>query len=254
MERIRQSNRIIVFILLTATLGLVIVLIVQLQSSATKRDIPQPIHSIHVDGKKIEVPKTMTINGDDVSLEEYRFYFLFQKSKMEAGNPSYFKTGNMEEKNSSLKKNTLNALLGDYAIRQLADKKQLPITAAEKKQIENDMENQLRTLGGKRQYYQALVRANMTEDIYRTLWITTCSYENLCQYYLGNESVPASSFIVGSQLYTSNIPQEQAMGTDSKKQEDQGKQLLEQDLNTTIGDMKIVYAPEYNLINVDTLK
>lgn len=261
MERIRQSNRIVVFILLTATLfGLVIVLIVQLQNNAAKRDIPQPIHSIYVSGKKVEVPKIMTINGNAVSLEEYRFYFLSQKSKMEAGNPNYFQSGNVSEKNSNLKVNTLNALLNDYAIRQLAAEKKLPITTAEKRQIENDMENQIRTLGGKRQYYQALTQANMTDDLYRMQWITTCSYENLCQYYSGagdaNESTTPCA--AGNQLYTSNhSPQQtniQNQNVDSKKQENLGKQLLQKDLSATIDQMKIVYAPEYNLINVDTLK
>jgi hypothetical protein len=87
----------------------------------------------------------MTINGCDITLEEYRYYFLNIKNTFDYGDDSYWDGSSEEdvqEKLDTLKEQVLTYLKNNYAVEKFADENNISLTAEEEKNSEEEFENE----------------------------------------------------------------------------------------------------------------
>ena len=80
-------------------------------SSATASSVTSPVGTLTVDGNVVDVPYVMKINGNEISLDEYRYYYLNLKGKMDGGDDSYW-TDNTEAE-EKLKQTVLDTIKSD---------------------------------------------------------------------------------------------------------------------------------------------
>lgn len=81
----------------------------------------------------------MTINGNDITLEEYRYYFLNIKNTLDYGDNSYWDGSSEEEvqeKHDTLKEQVLTYLRNNYAVQAFAEKNNVSLTEEEEKNAE----------------------------------------------------------------------------------------------------------------------
>lgn len=190
-----------------------------------------------VNGAKVEVPYVLSIDGKNVSLEEYRYYFLNTRCLMDKGDKSYWKedpNGSLQQK---LKIDTLKALKETYAVEFLAEELKLSLSKDELSQIDNDVKNQISTLGGSIQYKQALGENHLTDALYRNLWKINFYCEKLWVYY----------FSKGGEYHNS----------DSSFSEDEINDRYSMQFQSIVSKkaagLTVEFGPEYDIINVDSL-
>ncbi|MEA4987374.1 MAG: hypothetical protein VB095_04895 [Anaerovorax sp.] len=187
--------------------------------------------------KKISIHYVVKIDGKEVSLEEYRYHFLNMKDTTEDGNETYFLNDNDGTLQRRLKSDTMTALKEVYAIEKLAKENHLTLSQQEEEKIDNDIENQVISLGSVSAYKKALQESYMTNDIYRKIWKTTFYYEKLYQHYYPEDKT--------IDYETLQQPSEEEIAKNEIK--------LQAMIAKTADSLIVEYAPEYDLISVDTL-
>ena len=191
-----------------------------------------------VDGVPTEPSYIMTIDGHQISLDEYRFYYFFAKDQMDQGDDSYWNQSDSDRKQQELKNLTMQTLESSYAIREMADQLQLSLTDTERDQIDSDVKNQIATLGGNDNYQKALSKKYLNDRLYRQIWEINFCRQKLWSYY----------FDEGGPLYISD----DAVSNDEKQTS--YSSLFAQMLATARDDLTIQLTPEYELISIDTLQ
>jgi len=187
--------------------------------------------------KKISVHYVMKIDEKDVSLEEYRYHFLNMKKTMEDADESCFINDTDGSSQRRLKSDTLTALKEVYAIEKLAKKNELSLSQQEKEKINNDIKNQVHSLGSISAYKQALQASYMTNDIYQKIWKTTFYYEKLYQYYFPSDK--STDYETHPQLNKDGVIKNEVR--------------LQAMIAETADSLIVEYGPEYDLISVDSL-
>lgn len=116
----------------------------------------------------------MTVNGNDITLEEYRYYFLNLKSSFDYGDDSYWNGSSEEDVQSkldSLKSQVQTYIQNNYAVEAFAADNNVTLTAEEEKETEKNFnddkkeymtENSLDDAG----WQEYLDSMNCTENLY----------------------------------------------------------------------------------------
>jgi len=194
--------------------------------------------TLTVEGTPTEVPYVMTIDGQSVSLDEYRFFYLLTKEQMDQGDENYWNQPDSDQKERELKDHTMQVLKASYAIPAMADQLQLSLTDTEHSLIESDIKNQMETLGGTGKYQKALSEKNLNDCLYRRIWEINFCRQKLWSYY----------FEEGGPLYISD----DALSSDEKQTSYNA--LFRQMLDSACDELTVQLRPEYDLISIDTLK
>lgn len=193
-----------------------------------------------VNGSDVNVPFIATINGKEVSLDEYRYHFLSTKYSMDNGDETYWDDDADGSKLRRLKLEALHAMEETYAVEALAEDLNLSLTNDERSQIESDVKNQISTLGGSEEYTKALSENYLTDQLYRYLWQTNFYCEKLWAYY----------FSPGGPNYNAN--------EDSGMTDDQLEESYQITFKAIVAEavdkLNVELASEYNLITVDSLQ
>lgn len=197
---------------------------------------PDPV-ALTIAGEMLEVPYVLKIDDMEVSLSEYRYYFLNTKLSLDQGNEGYWDEDADGSRERSLKAQTLSALLEAHAIDLLAADHELTLTTDELEQIEVDVQGQINTLGGAKKYKEALDDAYLTDPLYRGIWKTSYHYEKLYQFY----------FSEGGEFHNADTE----VDNNTKEQEYQTK--LQAIISQKADQLAVKYGSEYDLINIDTL-
>lgn len=128
-------------------------------------------------GKPIQVEKIATINGEDISLEEFRYYFLSTKAYYEqmlssmtpvvdsGEQPSIWDTS--PEMLTAVKEEAISAIQFDRVLRQFAADNKIELTAEDKAGIDENVKSSIEQSGGAEEYKKALEDMFMTEALYR---------------------------------------------------------------------------------------
>ena len=106
----------------------------------------------------------MTINGKEVTVEEYRTYYLYLKAQYDSGDDSYWKNNASDKE--TLKVSTLSQLQNRYAIEAILDENNITLTDADQENVDEQLES-LKDYYGAESYQQVLTDNYYTEESYR---------------------------------------------------------------------------------------
>lgn len=115
----------------------------------------------------------MTVNGQKVGEEEYRYFFLSMKKNYESSNSEYFKGSDADSKLASLKEEVDNRVSLYYALLELAKKKNVKLDKEDEKQIDEMMKEHESSQGGKSDFDELLKKNYLTRDLYRKISLET---------------------------------------------------------------------------------
>ena len=122
---------------------------------------------IYVDGEKQEINKLMTINGNDITVEEYRYYFLNNKKDMDEGNAEYWTEH--PEKEQELKDKVLYYLKAHYAIKALADDNGVVLPEKQQEEVNAEIQEYIDQMGGEMNFAMAMSGIYTTPEYYREI-------------------------------------------------------------------------------------
>lgn len=109
----------------------------------------------------------MTIDGEAVSLDLYRYYYYIIKNNYDQGDESYW-TENADAQ-QTLKDDVLNNLKSVVAIKTLAEANGVALTDDDMQTVEDQVDATIDQLGGYSAYVEALEAQYMTDEVYRQL-------------------------------------------------------------------------------------
>lgn len=122
---------------------------------------------LYHDGKKVDVDTIMTVDGYDISLDLYRYYFCNVKNTYDEGDESYWES-NLDKETTVLDE-TITSVKSLVSTIRLAEKLGISLTDEEKEAIGEKIDSTIDSLGRYSSYVSALEGKYMTEDIYRFL-------------------------------------------------------------------------------------
>lgn len=199
-----------------------------------------PPAKLHIGGKNVSVPYVAIVNDREVSLDEYRYFFLSAKYAADGGDDSYWENDADGSRQRQLKNDALHALLETCAVQELAQEADLSLTKEEQAQIDSDVENQVSLLGGAEEYAEALSDNYMTDELYRFLWQTNFYCEKLWNHYFSSSGA----------YYVSN--------TDAKLSSDDMEEFYQIKFKAiiaeTVDNLDVQLSDDYDLITVESLQ
>ena len=122
---------------------------------------------LKVEGKTVKMDSIMTIDGEAVSLDLYRYYYYIIKNNYDQGDESYW-TENADAQ-QKLKDDVLNNLKSVVAIKTLAEANGVALTDDDMQTVEDQVDATIDQLGGYSAYVEALEAQYMTDEVYRQL-------------------------------------------------------------------------------------
>lgn len=154
-------------------------------SSASTAETKEP--GLYVDGKKVEADPMMTVNGHDVSFDEYRYYFLNILNAIKYQNGGTLPTDDPELLETQLKGATEENLLSVYAFEELANEHEISLTEDEIQEVDDALAAVQEQLGGEEGYQAALEQQFFTADVYRHLYLNSMLTEKVIKEVYGDE-------------------------------------------------------------------
>ncbi len=131
-----------------------------------------------VNGKEVSVPYVMKINGEKISLEEFRYYFLFQTLFDGDGQVT-------AEENDVYRQLTAERLVNNYAIKQIAKDRGIKLTKEDEQAIRDTIDATIEEMGGREGYLQLLSEYDMTEELYKKMLRESVLYARLAEALFG---------------------------------------------------------------------
>lgn len=122
---------------------------------------------VYIDGEKQEISKLMTIDGNDVTVEEYRYYFMNNKKDMDEGNAEYWTEH--PEKEQELKDKVLYYLKAHYAIKALAEENGVVLPEQQEEEVNNEIQEYISQMGGEMNFAMAMGNIYTTPEYYREI-------------------------------------------------------------------------------------
>ncbi|MEG0839673.1 MAG: peptidylprolyl isomerase [Hydrogenoanaerobacterium sp.] len=125
-------------------------------------------------GNPVKVDTIVTIDGENVSLEELRYYILnskdyYEQSFLQAGqDPAAFWTENPDMMDM-IKEQSLQTMVFARAIKKYAGQHDIKLTAEEKRTVTNEIDNGIKENGSPSKYDAVLEKQFMTRGLYKAL-------------------------------------------------------------------------------------
>lgn len=120
--------------------------------------------TLTVNGEKVDVPYVMKVGGREVSLEEYRYYYLNTKSDMDGGDQSYWDD---EANETALKEATLETIKRDYTVYRVAEDNNIALTDEDQESVSSKITSAKNNYETEDDYLNALNQAYLNEEMYQ---------------------------------------------------------------------------------------
>lgn len=127
----------------------------------------------------------LNIDGHDISREEYNYYFLNEKLRLDGGDDAFWSTATEEQK--QLKERAESGLKEFYAMKKLADEAGIPSDGALAEEVDAEIANLVEQFGGQETFDEILASNYMTEDLYRMLSLESFRSIELFKKTMGDE-------------------------------------------------------------------
>ena len=139
-----------------------------------------PTTTLTIDGKTEKFPYVMKIDGNKVSLDEYKYYFLNLKNSMDAGDESYWDD---EANVKTLQSQVEMYLKQHYALLALAKENNVTLSADEEKEVQDYFDQMKASYDDEAAFVEALKSVNATDafylDLLRTDTLAQSTYKKL---------------------------------------------------------------------------
>lgn len=142
-------------------------------SSSTSSMAPA---TLTVDGKAVDVPYVIKVDGHEISLEEYRYYYLHTKADMDSGDETYWDDA---ENEAALKESVLNTIKQDYAILRVAANNNITLSEEDQQSVSSTVTTAKENLGSEEAFLNALNESYLTEDMYKQFVENSVLYNSL---------------------------------------------------------------------------
>ncbi|MFA6948457.1 MAG: peptidylprolyl isomerase [Eubacteriales bacterium] len=109
----------------------------------------------------------MTIDGKDVTYDEFRYFYLNFKRDMDGGDADYWTEH--PEAEDELMETVILTLTSNYAVYHIADELGIALDDTEASGVADEMEYTVKSYGGDEQYRAALDEYFMTGDVYKSI-------------------------------------------------------------------------------------
>lgn len=143
------------------------------------------VWSLAINGENVPIDTLLSINSEDISLFEYRFYFYTMKLATDNGDDSYWVSN--QDARDKLISDTLDAIRYDYARKELAKSLGLNITKSDKKEVKKFIK-ETKSIYTADKWQELLDSAHMDEVLYEKYNYSGLYSDKLNEYYFGDES------------------------------------------------------------------
>lgn len=147
------------------------------ESSSTAPEAEAHPAGLYVDGQLVTADPMMTINGEDISFDMYRYFYMSAKASLEASQGADVWTAGTEEENADLAQQlldyTLENVTTQIGIRTLAKEQGIALTEEELAACDEEIDAARTSLGGDEAFHEALAAQYYTEDVYREMYTTS---------------------------------------------------------------------------------
>ena len=131
------------------------------------------------------IPSPLSVNGEPVSYETFRYYYALVKFKYDNGSVSYWDTHDYSQDISS---ETMKYLLHDLATEKYAESIGVRLSDYEISQVKDSIESMTYYYGGKYEFNKMLDDNYLTPELYEKLNEIDALYDKLLEYLTGEES------------------------------------------------------------------
>jgi len=118
-----------------------------------------------IGGGSADTQIVLTVDGHDVTYDEYRYFYLNTKLDMSGGDPDFWTRDNEMKLNQAV----IDVLKKNYAVYKLAEKYNIKVDSVMKKEINEKVKTTIEHYGGEDEYYEVLSAYFMTGNVYRNV-------------------------------------------------------------------------------------
>lgn len=145
---------------------------------------------ITVDGKKIAIDYAVKFDDYEVSMAEYRYYFLNLKTNyFDYGDDSYWEQ--YPEDEQTLLEYTLNYLRSQYAAQALAESYGISLDSSDRLAVANQIQTSISSVGSEEEFLEILSEQYMSQDCYELLLTQSALQQKLNDYLFGENGTMA---------------------------------------------------------------
>ncbi len=124
---------------------------------------------LYIDGAKVEANPVLTVDGEEISFDAYRYYYLSTRSRFDGGDTALWESEDAEEAKPVLKQYVLDTIKSVIAFERMAQQNNITLSEEELKYIDDSIAAAKESLGGDEAYASALKDMNYTPELYKEL-------------------------------------------------------------------------------------
>ncbi len=155
-----------------------------------------PVASLTVDGKEIDTTDytMMTIDGIDVSFDEFRFYYFYN---LDSYKQNYGITEDALRENqvayNMFLEDVVRAIKQEFVTDKLARDHGIELDDEDRQVIENNMQNAKSNYANDEEFQKDMQRAHLTEEIYEKMFTRAQTYNKVMETLFANDGEYATS-------------------------------------------------------------
>ncbi|MBE6605964.1 MAG: hypothetical protein E7635_02870 [Ruminococcaceae bacterium] len=158
------------------------------------------------DDESFEAPSyndtVLTIAGQDIDYETYRYFYLNFKYSSDSGDDSYWETN--PEAEETLKNDVLFSLTQFATIHKLAEEMGITVSDTDKQGIEDTINSYIEMYGSEEELENALAQSYMSIDLFRKFNLATVLENNIFLNMLNDDTKFAAEKQVAKELLMSD--------------------------------------------------
>ncbi len=142
------------------------------------------------DGEEsVEPGVMMTVNGNEVNFDTYRYYYLTNRYMMDGGDTSVWNTDDaeIEQYKDTLLQLTEVSVLSGFAIEEYAKANNIELTEEDLAKVDAEMERLVEFVGGEENLQPALEAQFFTEELYEELYASNLLVSKVIETVYGEE-------------------------------------------------------------------
>ncbi len=144
----------------------------------------------------------LTIAGQDIDYETYRYFYLYFKQSADQGDETYWETN--PEAEETLKKDVLFSLTQFATVHKLAEEMNITVSDTDKQGIEDTINGYIEMYGSKEELEKALAQSFMSIDLFRKFNTSTVLESDIYTNLLNDETKFAAEKQVARELLLSD--------------------------------------------------
>ena len=136
----------------------------------------EKLGGLHTDSGDVYPEEFLTFDNEEVSFDEFRYYYLNYRDMYLEEDPDYFSREGAEK---ALKEEVLQCLLDSWAVRFLAKENDVSLDREEKETVQTNMQDTIALFGSEESFLEDLHASYMSRQYYETMMNYSSLYYKL---------------------------------------------------------------------------